>query len=126
MAHFAEIDKHSIVCRVIVVNNSVITDENGKEDEAIGIAFCKDLFGPYTNWVQCSYNGNMRYNYPGAGYTYDAVKGAFYAPKPYNSWVLNQEKFIWEAPIPYPKDGKMYGWNEEKISWEEFALPKAS
>lgn len=126
MAHFAELDENNIVLRVIVVNNSVITDENGKEDEAIGIAFCKDLLGAETNWVQCSYNSSFRYNYPGKYYTYDAIKDAFYAPKPYNSWVLNQKNFTWEAPIPYPKDGKNYYWNENRREWEETLLTKAS
>lgn len=79
MAHFAELDENNIVKQVIVVHNNELLD-NGVESEAKGIAFCQSLFGG--NWIQTSYNGNIRKNYAGIGYTYDAVRDAFIEPKP--------------------------------------------
>jgi hypothetical protein len=78
-------------------------------------------------WIQTSYNtfGNkhpenrpLRGNFAGIGYTYDSVNDVFYAPQPYPSWVLNSS-WIWEAPVPMPTDGKMYGWDEATTSWVE-------
>jgi hypothetical protein len=73
MAHFAKIE-NNIVSGVIVVNNAVITDENGQEQESLGIAFCKSLFGEDTEWVQTSYNGTFRGQYAGAGMTWDGTE----------------------------------------------------
>ena len=82
-------------------------------------------------WIQTSYNthGNqhpnnkpLRGNYAGVGYTYDRENDVFYAPQPYNSWVLNKDTWLWEAPIPMPTDGKIYQWNEESTSWDEVTL----
>jgi hypothetical protein len=116
MAHFAELDENNVVLRVIVVGNKDTSDANGVEKEHIGAAFCERLFGG--RWVQTSYNGNMRKNYAGIGYTYRADIDAFVAPKPYNSWVLN-DKAQWEAPVPMPTDDKRYSWNEATLSWLE-------
>jgi hypothetical protein len=79
MAHFARIEDN-IVREVIVVNNEVIKDDNGVEQESIGIAFCKSLYGEDTEWLQTSYNGSFRGKYAGAGYTYDSVKDEFVIP----------------------------------------------
>jgi hypothetical protein len=79
MAHFARIEDN-IVREVIVVNNEVITDEHGQEQESLGIAFCKSLYGEDTEWLQTSYNGSFRGRYAGAGYTYDSVKDKFVNP----------------------------------------------
>lgn len=117
MAHFAQIDQNNVVLQVIVVHNNELLD-NGVESEAKGIAFCQSLF-PGTNWVQTSYNGNMRKNYAGVGFTYDAGRDAFIPPKPYSSWVLNETICRWEAPVPYPQDGKNYRWDEASGSWVE-------
>lgn len=125
MAHFAELDESNIVLRVIVVNNEVITNENGIEDESIGIAFCQELFGANTRWAQTSYNNSMRYRYCAPGYTFDEKNQAFIAPQPYASWKLD-DKFNWIAPVPYPEDGNLHGWNEEKLAWEKIEFPKAS
>jgi hypothetical protein len=127
MAHFAELDENFIVKRVIVVNNSVITDDKGVEQESLGIAFCKKLFGQNTNWAQCSYNGNKRHNYPGRGYAYRkeiGSDGAFVAPKPYESWVLDSNA-RWEAPVAMPDDGKLYRWDENTTKWVETRDPAA-
>lgn len=80
MAHFAKIDENNVVTQVIVVDNKDITDPHtGQEDEILGIAFCKKLLGG--NWVQTSYNGNLRVCYAGVGYTYNRALDAFVAPK---------------------------------------------
>ena len=81
MAHFAQINSDNIVEQVIVVNNEVLKDDKGVEQESIGVAFCQSLFGSDTNWVQTSYNGNFRGRYAGAGMTYDPIKDEFIAPE---------------------------------------------
>ena len=121
MAHFAELDSNNTVLRVIVVNNNNILDSNGQESEEVGINFCKGLFGG--EWKQTSYNANFRKNYAGIGYTYDGVLDAFIPPQPYPSWVLNQETCLWEAPVPMPTDGQLYGWDEATQSWVVIAPP---
>jgi hypothetical protein len=117
MAHFAELDESNIVKQVIVVHNNELLDENGIESEAKGIEFCQSLFGG--NWIQTSYNGNIRKNYAGVGMIYDESRDAFIAPKPFESWILNKETCLWEAPVPYPTDDKFYTWDEPTTSWVE-------
>ena len=117
MAHFAQLDENNIVTQVIVVSNDDIKDSEGNESELTGIAFCKSLLGPNTIWKQTSYNNSIRKNYAGIGFTYDATRDAFIAPKPFNSWILNESTCIWEAPVAYPNDGNMYAWDEETTSW---------
>ena len=122
MAHFAEINENNIVTRVIVVHNNEITVD-GQELEFKGIDFCEGLFG-HRNWVQTSYNGNMRYNFAGVGYTWDSENDAFYAPQPYASWSLD-ENFIWQAPVPYPENAsedKVYEWDEDNLTWKVVEL----
>ena len=102
MAHFAEIDSNSIVLRVLVISNSDTSDMNGSENEQIGIDFCKNIFGG--NWIQTSYNKNFRKNYAGIGYFYDNSRDAFIPPRPYQSWILDEESCSWVAPIPHPID----------------------
>ena len=118
MAHFAKIDDNNIVEQVIVVNNDVILDENNIESEQIGIDFCKSLLGENTNWIQTSYNGNFRKNYAGIGHIYDVEGDGFYAPQPFDSWTLNQDTFLWEAPIEIPDSENPYRWNEQTLSWD--------
>jgi hypothetical protein len=113
MAHFAELDESNIVTQVIVVNNNELLND-GVESEAKGIAFCQSLFGG--NWVQTSYNGNIRKQYAGIGYTYDSVNDVFVSPSPFPSWTLN-ENFDWQAPTPYPQDENNYSWDEDTTSW---------
>jgi hypothetical protein len=116
MAHFAQLDESNIVTQVIVVHNNELLD-NGIESEAKGIVFCQSLFGG--NWIQTSYNGNIRKNYAGIGFNYDATKDAFIAPKPFNSWILDEDTCQWQAPTPYPTDDKIYYWSEDDLSWIE-------
>ena len=123
MEHFAKINDSNIVTEVIVVSNDVATSESA------GVTFINNLYGTSDTWKQTSYNtlGNehslggtaFRKNYAGIGYTYDASNGAFIAPKPYNSWVLNDSTYLWEAPVDRPDDGKYYTWNESNLQWEE-------
>lgn len=117
MAHFAEIGPDGVVQRIIVVNNSELLDESGVEQEAKGQEFCRSLLGG--TWVQTSYNGKFRKNFAGIGYTYDSVRDAFIPPKPYQSWVLEEQACVWVAPVSAPEDGKPYRWDEGAVSWVE-------
>jgi hypothetical protein len=116
MAHYAQIDENNIVTQVIVIDNKDTADANGVEKEYIGAAFCERLFGG--TWKQTSYNGNIRKNYAGIGYTYQADIDAFVPPKPYASWTLDANT-QWQPPVAMPTDGKMYSWNEETQTWVE-------
>jgi len=119
MAHFAKLDENNVVLQVNVVDNENLLDSNGIEQEEVGIAFLVQWSGGYANWKQTSYNGNIRKNYAGIGYVYDAVRDAFIPPKPYESWVLNEDTCTWESPVPYPEDGNYYVWDEATTSWVE-------
>ena len=107
MSHWAEIDENNIVLRVLV-------GDNNEPDE--GEAFMNSLGG---TWVKTSYNGNIRKNYAGIGYTYDLARDAFIPPQPFTSWALNENTCVWDAPVPYPNDGKVYKWDEPTTSWVE-------
>ena len=109
MAHFAQIE-NNLVTQVIVVNNEDVLDGDDNELESVGAQFCTDLLGG--TWKQTSYNGNIRKNYAGIGYTYDSTRDAFIPPKPYPSWTLVEDTCLWEAPVAYPDDDKYYEWNE--------------
>lgn len=123
MAHFAKLDDNNVVLAVHVVNNDVITID-GVESEQAGIDFLTDLHG-HSSWKQTSYNGTIRKNYAGIGYTYDAGRDAFIAPQPYASWTLNENTCQWECPVAYPTDGKMYAWFEPNQQWIEITGPQA-
>ena len=119
MAHFAKLDYNDVVLEVNVVNNDVL-DPNNEEES--GIAFLTEWSGGYTKWKQTSYNGSFRKNYAGIGYLYDASRDAFIPPKPYPSWILDEESCKWQPPVAYPTDGKSYVWNEQIVNWEEVSL----
>lgn len=114
MAHFARVE-NGIVTQVLVVNNSDCLGPDGKESEAVGAAFCQNLFGG--DWVQTSYNGNIRKNYAGEGFTWDPARDAFIPPQPYPSWSLDEATCRWIAPVPYPTDGNLYFWDEGTQQW---------
>ena len=116
MAHFAEIGIDNVVTRVIALSNKELLDENHIEQESRGGDFCSSLFGGV--WVQTSYNGTIRKNFAGVGYTYDTARDAFIPPKPFDSWTLEEETCCWVAPDPIPDDGNNYTWNEETQTWE--------
>ena len=115
MAHFTQLDANNVVTQVIVVANSDTADANGVEKEYIGAAFCEKLFGG--TWKQTSYNGSIRKNYAGVGYAFDAERDAFIPPKPYPSWLLNEDTCLWDAPVAYPTDGERYSWDEATTAW---------
>jgi hypothetical protein len=119
MAHFAALDANNVVTQVIVVANKDTADANGVEKEYIGAAFCEKLFGG--TWKQTSYNGTIRKNYAGIGYSYNADIDAFVPPKPYASWILNNDTAQWEAPVPMPEGGT-YSWDEDTGSWIEMQV----
>ena len=121
MAHFAQLDDNNVVIGMAGIHNNELLNQDGNEIEQKGIDFCKSLFGQDTKWVQTSYNANFRKNYACVGGTYSKELDAFIAPKPYNSWVLNEVNCKWEAPIPKPDQDKFYVWNELTISWEDFS-----
>ena len=127
MAHFAQLDDNNVVTQVIVVGNDDTSDSNGVEVESIGVAFCQKLLGADTNWKQTSYNGNMRGNYAGIGYTYMsnvATLGVgstdiFISQQPYASWTIDTTAAQWKAPITQPTltddqiaAGSYYTWDE--------------
>jgi hypothetical protein len=116
MAHFAKIGLNNIVTDVLVVANRETMDSNGVEHESIGVEFLKTLTGHET-WIQTSYNGNIRKNFAGIGYTYDSQRDAFIPPQPYQSWVLNTQTCLWESPTSMPTDSTYYVWDEPNINW---------
>jgi hypothetical protein len=120
MAHFAKIGLNNIVTEVLVVANRETMDAQGNEQESIGIEFLKTLTGHET-WIQTSYNGNIRKNFAGVGYTYDEQRDAFISSKPFASWTLNETTCRWDAPTPKPNDDKEYRWNESTTSWDVVA-----
>jgi hypothetical protein len=109
MSHWAEIDENNIVLRVTVGNND---DPNGDE----GYQWLIDNLGG--TWIKTSYNGNIRKNYAGTGSYYDEVRDAFISPKPFESWILNEETCRWEAPTPMPSGDGMYKWVEDDLNWQ--------
>jgi hypothetical protein len=117
MAHFAKIGLNSKVIEVQVISNEVLKDSNGVEQEVNGIDFLTKLTG-YPIWKQTSYNNSIRKNYAGIGYTYDETRDAFISPKPFNSWILNEDTCKWESPIAKPQDNNLYSWNESILSWD--------
>ena len=116
MAYFAKLDENNYVIEVHCVANEALDSNN---EERSGIDFLTQWSNGYTNWKQTSYNNRIRKNYAGIGYTYDETRDAFIPPKPFNSWVLNESTCRWDAPVPFPADGKKYIWNEQSLSWDE-------
>jgi hypothetical protein len=112
MSHFAELDENNVVLRVLVGDNNM---PNEGYDW-----FVENLGG---TWVQTSYSGSIRKNFAGIGFTYDEERDAFIPPKPYDSWTLNETTCRWQAPSPYPQDGRIYEWNEEDLIWDEVIPP---
>ena len=122
MAHFAKLGTGNIITTVEVVSNNIATTEQA------GVDFLNNLYNTRDVWKQTSYNtiGGVhklggtpfRKNHAGVGYTYDQTRDAFIAPKPFNSWTLNETTCLWEAPTAYPTDGEDYTWNEETTTWD--------
>jgi hypothetical protein len=127
MASFAKIGLNGKVIEIQSVVNEVLHDANGVEQESIGIDFLTKLTG-WAIWKQTSYNTHsgvhnnngtpFRKNHAGIGYSYDEDRDAFIPKKPFNSWILNEDTCIWEAPVACPQDENIYMWNEQILSWE--------
>jgi hypothetical protein len=127
MSHFAKIE-NNIVTFVTV---------GRQEDDGLELELCERTGDVYR---QTSYNtrGGVHYdqngvpsadqskalrkNYAGIGYTFDEVRDAFIPPKPYESWVLNEDTCLWDSPVPYPSNGGMYAWDETEQSWVETTI----
>jgi hypothetical protein len=140
MAYFAKLNENNIVIRVEKVNNDVIVDENGIEQEELGINFLRKTYNELNaNWKKTSYNsidgkyyenGNISENqnklfrktFAGKNFIYYPDIDAFKAPQPFDSWLFNEEKWQWESPIKKPEeklnDGQYYYWNELTKNWE--------
>ena len=131
MASFAKIGLNSKVIEVLSVNNEILKDSNGVEQEVNGIDFLTKLTG-WAIWKQTSYNtfGGIhklggtpfRKNFAGIGYTYDENIDAFIPKNPFNSWILNEDTCLWESPVDMPteelEENQYYSWNESAINWE--------
>ena len=127
MASFAKIGLNNKVIEVLSVVNEVLHDSNGVEQESIGIDFLTKLTG-WAIWKQTSYNTHggvhdnggtpLRKNHAGIGMTYDETRDAFIPPKPFNSWILNEQTCLWEAPVVRPNDDNNYTWNESTLTWD--------
>ena len=116
MAHYAFIDENYIVTEVIVGKDESNFDWERHYGDIRG-QLCKRTSYNTIGGVHTTGGTPYRKNYAGIGYIYDPALDAFYPPKPYNSWVLNETSCLWEAPVIYPNDGNMYIWNEDELQW---------
>jgi hypothetical protein len=127
MASFAKIGLNGKVIEVVSVVNDVIKDSSGVEREELGIQFLNELYG-WPIWKQTSYNTHggvhssggtpFRKNHAAIGYTYDEDRDAFIPKKPFNSWILNEDTCIWNAPVAKPENDNEYRWNESTLTWD--------
>jgi hypothetical protein len=108
MAHFAQVDENNIVVQVLVVPDNV--EDRGQD-------YLTNELGLSGTWIQTSYNHNIRKQFAGIGFQYDAEQDIFISPQPFASWELNENN-DWQAPVDYPNDGVMYKWNEDNKDWE--------
>lgn len=127
MAHYAIIDESNIVTYVHVGKDEsdIVLDNNGNpinwEDYYKAKRTSYNTIGGihYVNGIPSQDQSKaFRKNYAGIGYYYDEIRDAFIPPKPFPSWILNEDTCLWDSPMPYPNDGNMYMWNEEIVNWE--------
>ena len=125
MGHFAKVS-NGIVTRVIVAEadffNNFVDDSPGQWIQTSYNTRGGVHYQPNTNEPSEDQSKALRKNYAGIGYTYDATRDAFIPPQPFNSWTLNEDTCLWDAPVPYPTDDKLYKWNEELVNWEEVII----
>lgn len=140
MGSFVKLNNENNVIQGISLINEIFTVD-GIENEQIAVDFLNNLYQTNNVWKQTSYNtrGGVHYqadnntpsldqskafrkNFAGIGYKYDEQRDAFIPPKPFSSWILNEDSCLWQSPLPYPNDGKMYRWNEDILNWEEINL----
>lgn len=115
MAYFALLDSNNIVTQLRVIANSECIDANNIEREEIGLAYFMKLYGG--TWKQTSYNGTIRKNYAGIGYSYDETRDAFIPPRLFQAWALNESTCMWNPPIAYPLDSNVYRWDSDLTNW---------
>jgi hypothetical protein len=118
MAHYAFLDENNVVTEVIVGKDESNFDWEKQYGSFRGQVCKRTSFNTYGGVHQLG-GTPFRKNYAAIGFTYDSVKDAFIPPKSFESWVLNEDTCLWNAPIPEPQDGKTYVWDEETISWKE-------
>jgi hypothetical protein len=117
MAHFARLDENNVIIETVYVGNQDILDSNGNESEEIGQNICRGLRGTSNCiWKQTSFSNSFRCRYAGPGMVYDEEYDVFYHQKPYPSWILNTQDFVWEPPIPEPE------LTEEEIKTESYYI----
>jgi hypothetical protein len=130
MSHFAKLDSNNVVIFVTVGRQ----EDDGKEQELCdrtGDVYRQTSYNtrggvhydPVTGEPSADQGKAFRKNYAGIGYTYDEARDAFIPPKPFPSWVLNEDTCLWDAPLPYPEDGNMYSWSEDDLAWVEVQQP---
>ena len=116
MAHFAKLGVGNIIEEVIVVSNDIAITEQAGSD------FINKLYNTRDVWKQTSYNNNIRKNFAGIGFQYDQTRDAFIPPKPFNSWILNEDTCFWKTPVAKPtlelEENQYYSWNESTLSWD--------
>ncbi len=125
MGHFAKVS-NGIVTRVIVAEadffNNFVDDSPGQWIQTSYNTRGGVHYQPNTNEPSEDQSKALRKNYAGIGYTYDSTRDAFIPPQPFNSWTLNEDTCLWDSPVAYPTDGKLYKWNEEILNWEEVII----
>jgi len=131
MAHFAKLNAENYVIFVTVARDE---DENREVEisEQSGEIYKRTSYNTHggihyqadNNTPSLDQSKAFRKNYAGIGYYYDSIRDAFIPPKPFPSWTLNEDSCLWQSPIPYPNDGKMYQWNEEIGNWIEINLTR--
>ena len=126
MAHYAFLDENYIVTEVIVGKDEVNFDweqyyaiKKGQSCKRTSYNTRGGIYyNPITNLPDADQTKSFRKNYAGIGYKFDINRNAFIPPKPYPSWILNEETCVWDTPVPYPQDGNLYEWNEQTLSWD--------
>lgn len=117
MAHFAKLDSNNVVLEVNVINNDDVGNLEFPESEPVGVAFLTEWSGGHSNWRQTSYNNSFRVRYAARGYQYNDEIDAFVPPRPFPSWVFDEEVYDWKAPVSQPSDGLNYTWDEGLQNW---------
>ena len=121
MAHYALVDENGVVSQVITGRNEDetvdgISDWEAHYSEVTGLTAVRTSYNTYGN-EHLTGGTPFRFNYAGLNFTYDPDRDAFIPPKPYESWLLNEDTCLWEAPVAYPEDGNTYTWDEESGAW---------
>ena len=125
MAHFAKLDKNNVVVFVTTgrdedeYKEQELTDRTGDVYKRTSYNTKGGIhYNPITGQPSEDQSKAFRKNYAGIGYTYDEIRDAFIPPKPFNSWTLNEDTCLWNAPVAYPIDGNLYEWNEQTLNWD--------